>query len=371
MAMKILFYLGHPGHYHLFKNIIFELLKNNHKISILIKKKDILEDLLKQSGYEYLNILSEGRKDSSKAGIAWGLLKRDYAMFKFCLKHRPNIMLGTSTEITHIGKLLHIPSIFVIEDDYNVVPLFSSIGSPFASNILAPISCPTGKINSNWEMKTIHYEGFHELAYLHPNFFKPELSKIEKIITTSTPFYIIRFAKLTAQHDKGKTGITTKIAQKIINLLSPNGNIYITSERELEPQFEKYRIHIKPENIHHALFYADMYIGDSQTMAAEAAVLGTPSIRFNDFVGKLGYLEELEHKYYLTYGIKTSEPEKLYQKIKKLLNTPNLKEKFQNRRKKMLSEKIDVTAFMVWFIENYPESIKIMKENPNYQNIFK
>jgi predicted glycosyltransferase len=34
----------------------------------------------------------------------------------------------------------------------------------------------------------------------------------------------------------------------------------------------------------------DLYIGDSQTMAAEAAVLGIPSIRFNSFVGKLVYL---------------------------------------------------------------------------------
>lgn len=31
----------------------------------------------------------------------------------------------------------------------------------------------------------------------------------------------------------------------------------------------------------------------------------------------------------------------------------------------MLSDKIDVTAFMVWFIENYPKSAKIMKENPS------
>ena len=185
------------------------------------------------------------------------------------------------------------------------------------------------------------------------------------------PFFIIRFAKLTAHHDKGKTGITTEIAQKIIDLLAPHGNIYITSERELEPQFEKYRITIKPENIHHALYYADMYIGDSQTMAAEAAVLGTPSIRFNDFVGKLGYLEELEHKYGLTYGIKTSESQKLYNKIEELINTPNLKEEWQKRRQKMLNDKIDVTAFMVWFIENYPESVKIMKSNPDYQYRFK
>jgi len=37
----------------------------------------------------------------------------------------------------------------------------------------------------------------------------------------------------------------------------------------------------------------------------------------------------------------------------------------------MLSDKIDVTAFMVWFVENYPESAKIMKENPEYQWSFR
>jgi len=33
------------------------------------------------------------------------------------------------------------------------------------------------------------------------------------------------------------------------------------------------------------------------------------------------------------------------------------------KRKRMLSDKIDVTAFMIWFIEKYPESVDIMKEN--------
>ena len=119
------------------------------------------------------------------------------------------------------------------------------------------------------------------------------------------------------------------------------------------------------------LYCSDLCIGDSQTMAAEAAVLGTPSIRFNDFVGELGYLEELEHKYNLTYGIKTSNPEKLFEKIDELLAIPNLKETWQKRREKMLSEKIDVTAFMVWFIENYPKSVSVMKANPDYQYKFK
>jgi hypothetical protein len=32
---------------------------------------------------------------------------------------------------------------------------------------------------------------------------------------------------------------------------------------------------------------------------------------------------------------------------------------------------IDPTAFLTWFIEKYPESSKIMKENPDYQFNFK
>ena len=367
--MKILFYLGHPAHYHLFKNIIQDLKNSNHKIDILIKKKDILEDLLITSNFHYLNILPEGRNDS-KLGIIWGLIKRDFAILRRCVKYRPDLMIGTSTEITHIGKLVNIPSIIVNEDDYNAVPLFSKLGYPFATNILAPISCKTGKSNSKWESKTIHYKGFHELSYLHPKNFIADINLIGEQISLSKPFYIIRFAKLTAHHDKGKTGITTSLAEKIIEILSNKGNVYITAERKLESQFEKYRISIPANKIHHALAFADIYIGDSQTMAAEAAVLGTPSIRFNDFVGKLGYLEELE-TYGLTKGIKTSEPDKLFNTIEKDINNPKLKEEFMEKRKKMLLDKIDVASFFVWFIQNFPKSVKIMKENPDYQDKFK
>ena len=161
----------------------------------------------------------------------------------------------------------------------------------------------------------------------------------------------MRFAQLTAYHDVGKSGITTEIAQKLIDMLSAKGNVFITSERALEPQFEKYRIQISPLDIHHALYFADMYIGDSQTMTAEAAVLGTPAIRFNDFVGELSYLEELEHKFDLTYGIKTNQPEKLLNTIDLLLQQTDLKQLWQAKRKVMLTECIDFADFMTRLIE--------------------
>ncbi len=114
-----------------------------------------------------------------------------------------------------------------------------------------------------------------------------------------------------------------------------------------------------------------MLIGDSQTMTSEAAVLGTSSIRCNSFVGRISYLEEEEHKYHLTYGFLPEQSEAMFEKIDELLSMPNLKEEWQLRRQSMLQDKIDVTAFFVWFIENYPESAKIMKKNPDYQYNFK
>jgi len=364
--MKILFYLGHPAHFHLFKNVIFNLGNKGNEITVLIKKKDILEDLLQRSGIKYLNILPEGRKDN-KAGIALGMLKRDWRLFGFCIRNRPDLMLGTSTEIGHVGTLLRIPTINVNEDDADVVPLYSKISYPWSKHILSPVVCNNGK----WERKSLKYEGYHELAYLHPGNFTPDPEIVKSYFPVDKTYFLIRFAMLTAHHDAGIRGITNELAMRIIKILEPNGSVYITSERPLEPEFEKYRMKIDPLDIHHIMAFASIYIGDSQTMAAESGVLGVPFIRFNDFVGRIGYLNELENKYQLGYGISPSEPDKLLEIINSLVRMENCAEIFRERLKDMLKEKINLAAFIVWLIENYPASIKVLKENPEFLETFK
>lgn len=364
--MKILFHLGHPAHFHLFKNVIKSLKKNGHPTDILIKKKDILEDLLKESGFVYQNILPQGRKDN-KMSIAFGQLKQDIKLLSFCLKQKPDILIGTSVAISHVGKLLGIPSINLNEDDADVVPLYAKLAYPWASNVLAPTVCRMGK----WINKTIFYHSYHELAYLHPNNFVPEIEIAKKYISFEKPYFILRFAKLGAHHDKGIKGISDEIAAKLVELISPFGRVYITSERKLNASLEPLRIQIKPIDIHHVMAFASLYIGDSQTMAAESGVLGVPFVRFNDFVGRIGYLEELENKYRLGYGIGTNELEKLFSIVEELVNKANLSEIYQERRFNMLSEKIDYAAFLVWFIENYPTSVEIMTKNQNYEYKFK
>jgi hypothetical protein len=158
---------------------------------------------------------------------------------------------------------------------------------------------------------------------------------------------------------------------KAVKELSKYAKVFISSEGELPDDLKKYQIKIPPEKMHDALTFATLLYGESSTMASECACLGTPAI-FHDNKGR-GYTDEEGEKYGLVFNYSESieDQNKSLKKAIELLNATNLKQEFQTRRKKMLADKIDVTAFMVWFIENYPESAKIMKENPNYQNRFK
>jgi hypothetical protein len=85
----------------------------------------------------------------------------------------------------------------------------------------------------------------------------------------------------------------------------------------------------------------------------------------------LSYLEELENKYKLGFGVKTSEKEKLFEILEQLLNNDKLKEEWLLKKQIMINEKIDLTAFLIWLFENYPKSYKTIKEDINYQLKFK
>lgn len=345
---KILIYLGHPAHYHLFKNSISSLQQRNHQIIVLIKKKDVLEELLADSGIPYQNILPEGRGDS-RAGIAWGMVKRDLRLFRFCLQNRPDLLIGTSAEIGHVGSLFGIRSIIVNEDDAAAIPLFGKIAYPWCDVILSPDCCHNGK----WEKKSLKHPSYHELAYLHPDHFTPNPELLSAYGFTEEPFFLLRFARLNAHHDRGVKGVSDELAGRIISRLSDRGRVLISSERELRPEFEPYRLKINPRDVHHIMAFASMFIGDSQTMAAEAGVLGVPFLRCNDFVGRLGYLAEIEGKYKLGYGIKPDQPELLLKRLEELLNMPERHQVFQNRRAGLLADKINFADFLTVFIEEY------------------
>ena len=359
--MKILIEVRHPAHIHHFKLLILTLQKKGYEIKVIASQKDVLIDLLKSFGFKFTVI---GTNQSGLVNKIFELLKQDLRVFKLCRRFKPDLIIGRPSQpILLSSYLLNIQSVIFAEDDFSVTILNGILAYPFARFVLTPKSTDLGIFNK----KRIAYHGYQKLAYLHPKYFIPDVNKIENYVDLKRPIYVIRFSKLSASHDIGMGGISNDIGKEIISKLEGRGQVFISSERDMNLYFKNYQLKLPIEDIHHLIYFADLFIGDSQSMAFEAAMLGTPSIRFSDFAGKINVLEELEKKYKLTFGIGTSKPEDLLEKIEELLDTPNLKRLWQKRREKMLSEKIDVTAFMVWFIESYPKSVQIMKQNPEYQ----
>ena len=66
---------------------------------------------------------------------------------------------------------------------------------------------------------------------------------------------------------------------------------------------------------------------------------GTPFLRFNDFVGKLSYLKDLEENYKLGYGFMSHEKTKLFKKLDELLNTYNIKSIWDKKKNIMIKRK--------------------------------
>jgi len=356
--------MGHPAHFHYFKYAIHSLRSKNIEVHIAINKKDILEDLLINEGFDYTVI--RGKRSNGFLGLLKSLIVTEIKLLSFIRRKKIQLLIGITFSF-FARRVAGIDVIVFNEDDADVVPKFVKLTYPNANYVMSPVVCNNGK----WEYKSIKYHGYQKLAYLHPNQFTPQKEIVEQYFKLDKPYFLIRFAQLTAHHDHNIKGIDTEIARKIIEILKPHGKIFITSERALEPEFESYRLNINPLDIHHVMAFATLFVGDSQSMSAESGLLGVPFVRFNDFVGRIGYLNELEHVYELGYGIKTDNTEKLLSTISNIIHMKDRTEKFASNRKNMLRDKIDVTAFYVWFVENYPESVCVMKNNPEYQYRFK
>ncbi len=349
--MKIVIDISHPGHVHFFKNFIWEMEKKGHEILITATKKEITYDLLDHYDFKYER-LGDHKKSLIKKIMNIPII--DLKMYNIVKKFNPDFFLGLSSfRAAQVSFLLRKKCIIFDDTEHSSQEIMLYL--PFTNKVMTP-SC----FRKNLGPKQIRYNGYHELAYLHPNWFKPDPTILDDLaIDKGEKFVIIRFVSWFASHDIGEKGIKEIIKSKIIKELSNYATPIITSEGGLPLELKQFQLTIPPHRIHHALYYASMYIGEGATMASEAAILGTPAIYINSL--KLGYIDE-EEKYGLInqYDELNNNLEQVLEKIKTILKIN--KESWQEKREKLLKAKIDVTSFIIQFIENYPGSKKSFKK---------
>jgi uncharacterized protein len=354
--VKILIDIGHPAHVHLFKYFAWEMQKNNHLIYFTCREKEFEKELLEHYGFKYKSF---GRKYATSLGKLLGLVEFDIKEFIEGIKFQPDVFLSHgSMYAAHAAWLLGKPHI-AMEDTGNWEQI--RLYLLFTDVVLTP-----DVLWSELGPKQIKYSGYHELAYLHPNRYAYNGLHGARISNIQEDYALLRFISWKATHDKGQKGFSQEHKNELVRYLTSKMKVIISCEGEIPEVFEKYKYQIRTEQIHDVLTDAKIFIGEGATMASEAGVLGTPSIYVNTI--KACNNEDLE-RYGLVVNIQRSQD--VMDIVEEILNINRIKEEWRKRLHKMLKNKIDVTAFLVWFVENYPESFEIMRENPEYQYIFR
>lgn len=363
--MRILIDIGHPAHVHLFKNFARAMEQKGHELLFTCRDKEFEMALLDSNQFKYVSF---GKKYKTTIGKIWGMLKFDYKEWRVCSKFKPDILLSHgSMYAAHAAWLIGKPHI-AFEDTFNFEQI--RLYKPFTETILTSnYDNPLAKDN-----KVIQYSGYHELAYLHPNRFTPDKSILKELgVTENEKYVILRFISWNASHDIGHKGISFDNKLKAIKEFGRYAKVFISAENDLPSELKKYQIKIAPHRMHDAVAFASLLFGESSTMSAEAAMIGVPSIYLH--TGTILYTKELEEKHQLICNFSESSDDQekaINQGVDFLQMDKNeLRKSYTFKTNKMLSDKIDVTAFLAWFIANYPESKKIMTENPDYQYKFR
>ena len=338
--VRVLIDVSHPALAHVFGHVVPALHARGHETLVVARDKDVTLAILDAYGIAHQVLAPAGR---TQRGRLRELLVREARLIALGRRFRPDLITGTSVHAARAAVVLRCRSAVLNDDDAGAVPFFRWLAYPLASAIVTP----TALAHERWGGRHLLYPSYHALFYLHPNRFRPDPGIRDELGVADEPFAIVRLSALEAHHDRGVSGVSPAFLRAAVDGLGRRVRIFISSEKPLAAEFEPLRLALRPERIHHALAAAAFYLGDSQTMTAEAAVLGTPAFRVNDFVGRISYLRELE-AYGLAFGFRPSQEAAALEALDRVLAMPEGAEVFAERRRLMLVEKIDP---LPWFVE--------------------
>jgi hypothetical protein len=353
-AIKYLIEVGHPAHVHQFRNMIWALQERGHTVEIAAADKDIALSLLDAYGFDYA-VLGQNKSGGLMPRVAL-IIRSTITLCKTANRFKPDMFISRGSPMMgFVSRCFRKPYICILDSE-------GARLEARLARLLSDVICTPSCFKKDLGRKQVRFEGYKELAYLHPNYFAPDPSVLDEVgLMRNEKYVVVRFVSWRAVHDLGQSGLEMETKRRLVTELEKHARIFVTSERALPSDFEKYRAPIAPDRMHDLLYYATLLVSDSQTMTTEAAVLGTPAVRCNSFVGPddMGNFVELEKKYDLIYSFRDSN--QALQKALQLLKQPDVKQQWARKRERLLADKIDVTRFMVDFIENYPESFRKYK----------
>lgn len=338
--MRLLFDVNHPVQVHLLRPVIAHFAAAGHEWRAVARDKDVTLRLLAHYGIPAGVPAAPGR---GVAGLLRELLQREWRVLRLARAFRPDLIVGTSVHAARVARLTGALSVVINDDDAAANPVFARLAYPLASAIVTP-DCLR---REDYGARHHRYAANQQLFYLHPARFSPD-EHVRDVLAVGPheAYALVRLSALDAHHDRGVGGLQENLVLDLARRLAGRVRLFVSSEKPLPACLEPLRLALPPERLHDALAFAQFCVGDSQSVTAEAAVLGTPAFRLNDFVGRISYLAELERRE-LAFGYKPGQEAQLVQAILALLEQPERRAVFAARRARLLAETIDP---LPWFI---------------------
>jgi predicted glycosyltransferase len=358
--MRIAFFINTPAQAHLYKNVIKGLERKGHETIALARRYGDTISLLDEIGLTYIEY---SRPPTSKIGKMASLPLDIVRAYTALRKSIPDLILDAGIYGTYTSRLLGRPC--VVFTDSEPTPLQLALIMPFAEAIVTPSS-----FTRDLGRKHLKVNSYKEFAYLHPNYFTPDEGILGRLGLDSD-FILLRFNRFDAVHDFRIDGFSLGNKRELVRQLSRFARVVISSEIPLPKDLDEFRLDFPKSGIHDLIYYAKLVVTDTQTMTTEAAVLGTPVVRYNSFVGPndMGNFRELESRYGLVFNYNRFED--AVSKAVYLLSNNGTKQEWANRREKLLDDKIDLCKFLTWLIEEFPGSLVRFKANPEIQDEFR
>lgn len=343
--MNILFDIVHPAHVHFFKHMIRALEARGHHTTIVARDKDVTADLLAHEGFPFETVpraRQKGRLHQFRE-----LARRDFVLARHIHRHDVDLVVTRNPAGVQAARAMNRIGIFDT-DDGSAAGVHFQAARPFATVLTSP-DC----LDENWGPRHVKYQGYKQSAYLHPNHFTPDPTVLAEVgLDVDEPFFLVRFVAMGASHDHGEAGLSLEVKRALIKRLTQEGKVLLSCESAIPDEWAHLGMTLPAHRMHDLLAFARLIVGDSQTMAAEAAVLGTPSLRASTFVGRISYLEELEHRYGLTRAFHPRDGGDFLAALEDMLaKGSSLRASLAPGHARMMAEKIDIAAWYTDFIE--------------------
>lgn len=361
MKKRILIEVGHPNDVHQFKHLSTELSAAGWDVLFMAKKKDIVIDLLEAYKLPY-RIFGKTPSSMALKFISLPIFLLNYLLQ--AIKFKPGFIISRNSPFSaYTAKILGVPNFGFADTEISGV--VDKLALKFVDYYFTSTS-----FNKNLGKNHFRYPGYIETWYINPFRFKPNPSVLDDLgVTPGEKFSVIRFVSWKAHHDVGIQGLSDEFKIEIVNKLLNYGKVFISSEKPLPPELEKFKFKLSPEKMHDALYYCSFFYGESATMASETACAGKHAF-FIDPHGR-GYTSEQELKYNLVsnFSLNSNSIKESISKIDLVFQNEKFSEMVGNNYKSMLGDVVEPVSCFAWLINNYPSSLGVLHQNQNwYQN---